>query len=74
MRDVFADYLNHVAQNNGAIFWDECAYAGHEETDDCVNVDPKLHGRIESLSLLHGQSHLFTSPLLTLFHGSSSVY
>lgn len=53
MRDVFADYLNHVAQNNGAIFWDECAYTGHEETDDCVNVDPKLHGGIESLSCSH---------------------
>jgi flavin-dependent dehydrogenase len=50
MRDVFDDYLNQVAQNNGAVFWDECAYAGHEETDDCVNVDLKLHGRIESLS------------------------
>ena len=30
-----------------------------------------LHHR---LPLFHGQSHLFTSPLLTLFHGSSSVY
>src|SRR5450830_987117 len=30
-----------------------------------------LHHR---LPLLHGQSHLLTSPLLILFHGSSSVY
>src|SRR5450830_89391 len=28
----------------------------------------------DGLSLLHGQPHLFTSPLLILFHGSSSVY
>lgn len=50
MRDVFDDYLNHVAQDSGAIFWDECSYAGHEEMDDGVNVDLKLRDRTERVS------------------------
>ncbi len=50
MRDVFDDYLNQVAQDNGATFWDECAYAGHEETDSGALVDLKLSGKTEQIS------------------------
>jgi flavin-dependent dehydrogenase len=50
MRDVFDNYLNQVAKNNGAVFWDECEYAGHEETDKGVKVDLKLKDQIESVS------------------------
>ena len=50
MRDVFDDYLNQVAQDKGAIFRDECSYAGHEEVDGGVNVDLNVNGEVEKLS------------------------
>jgi len=50
MRDVFDDYLNQTAQRYGAEFWNECEYAGHEETDNGIHVDLKMKNKIEKIT------------------------